>query len=383
MYVYVAGFAGPSGSQSMLQTDGTWALLNAGSSTTPVKIMSKIAISVAPNNSTTVTLPSYVSSARLYIVEGAPMEWEMVSAGSGRTTVVQPLPTTPGTVAHDNRWGFIEFTSNADEFFVNLSNVDFVSLPIGIAGTDTAGAVHTVPGLMQTIPGSTAPYSKQVTAANVTQQMCLDLAVQAQLDGNAWGDLCVYSRGNLTSTKNYPLRILAPSSQVNIPAPNYYDSYIAEVWDFHSKVPLSINTQTNAAVVKCMVTASGTLGCQNSTVAMPRPTSADVWGCSSGAFAITGASDAVHKAVVPRVCAAFTRSTLLANGGNMQPGPAVTEFYNRNITNHYARILHEREVIGGYAFSYDDVGVDGVDAGNQMGAIQVGSMQTLDVYVGG
>lgn len=406
LFVYIAGFTDPSGSQSMLQTDGSWALLSAGASITPIKIPFNVEFVVAPNSATTLTLPSYVNSSRLYAVEGASLPWAMVLGADGLTTVVQPVPTTPGTVAHDNRWGFVEFTSSADEFFVNLSFVDFVSLPMGIAATDSAGAAHSVPGLMQQLPGSApAPNTTtttSVTAANVTQQLCLDLDAQAQLDGLAWGALCVYSNTTTTdpATPQQLLRILSPqaATQQNKPfaPPDYYDAYIGAVWAHYTTNALHIDTQqpgltttttptTNgsSSIVTCQVdAATDALVCDGTPVRMARPATADVWGCSGGAFALA-ADDAVFKAVVPRVCAALTRSTLLllgGGGGDTQPGPAVASFYNASVTNHYARVVHGREVVGGYAFAYDDVACAGAD---QDGAIQVASLETLEVYIGG
>lgn len=463
LYVYVTGrpylasAAGFSANEALLQADGTWDILDAGGSQVPVSVTADVVFRIDPaagggnsssssSSSSTFTLPSYVASARVYVFEGAPMQWQMVSTSSAgnsssagaTTSIVQPVVTTPGTPAYDNRWGFVEFTSNADQFFVDVSYVDFVSLGMGIAvvedggtgGSSRAGTESVVPGLSATLLGlldqddhhtstyggvnlttSSSPYSysskrhatalkrRQQDTSNILDSICADLRAQAQKDGHAWDKLCIYSN----TTSNTLLRVLSPEDglQQNIPfaSASYYDRYVAAVWARYAAHPLYIDTQgACAGLISCAVdAATDELVCAGAAAGMPRPTTADIWGCNSGAFALDSNSDPVLKAVVPRVCAAFTRSTLLLdqqqgnntttnttttiNQNNTQPGPANTTFYQAPTTNHYARVLHAHEGRrgGGYAFAYDDVGVVGE---NQEGAIQVKSAQTLGIYVG-
>lgn len=56
-----------------------------------------------------------------------------------------------------------------------------------------------------------------------------------------------------------------------------------------------------------------------------------------------------------RISAALNRSTLLKN--SFQPNDeTVANFYTEDVTNHYARLVHEANINGrGYAFPYDDV----------------------------
>lgn len=410
-----------AGSQAILKTDGTWDVLDANGSEIPVNITADVAFRVAAANSskTTITLPSYVSSARLYVFEDAELQWQMVtSTDTGATTIVQPVVTDPGTTAYDNRWGFVEFTSSEDEFFVNLSFVDFVSLGLGISVVDDEmGERHTVPGLSTTLKNeleeeaggsqsssaSSTSSNTTATTSNVLESICSALKAQSQEDGNAWHKLCVYSSSSSSSSSSL-LRILSPqgglAQNISFANSSYYDAYISRVWSYYSSSsspsssssnstsPLYINTQnpelgtseSTAGLIPCTVSpATDQLSCTGSSTDMARPTTADIWGCNSGAFAISETDDDVFRAVVPRVCAAFTRSTFFVPGGGVQPGPANTTFYEAEVTNHYARIVHEHEGVGGYAFSYDDVGVNGED---QEGAIQVASARRLNVYVG-
>lgn len=454
LYVYITGLPNNNidGSQAILKADGSaaWDVLDAQGSEIPVNITTDVAFRVAAayNSTTTLTLPSYVAAARLYIVEGAEMPWQMVATNDGATTsIVQPVATTPGTTAYDNRWGFVEFTSTDGEFFVNLSFVDFVSLGLGISVIDDGTRVeYVVPGLSPTLkaleaaegtahasseslspkyhngtpiahttttttthlssssssssrpalvrrPESAAPaLVTNTTTADILEAICASLQAQSQKDGNAWDKLCIYANTTTTSPETV-LRILSPQDglQQDIPfaSPSYYETYISRVWSHYTNNnTLYIDTQNpdlgtlNSTLVPCTVDPSTQhLLCAGATTPMPRPVTSDIWGCNTGAFAIndTAQDDDVFKAVVPRVCAAFVRSTLLLGGGNVQPGPANSTFYQNEVTNHYARILHEHEGVGGYAFPYDDVGVYGE---NEEGAIQVASAKRLDIYVG-
>lgn len=483
LYVYITGIpnttstststSGPdtdttSGLQAILRADSgnnndntatattaaaaTWDVLNAHGSEIPVNITTNVAFRVpaAYNSTTTLTLPSYVAAARLYIVEGAEMPWQQVSTDDGASTsIVQPVATTPGTTAYDHRWGFVEFTSGDEEFFVNLSFVDFVSLGLGISVVDDrTGVEYVVPGLSPTLKAleeaaeaadgsahassesllppptyrnGTTAQSRLVlakkrseesaaaaaivappvlvtntTTADVLEAICASLQAQAQKDGNAWDKLCIYSNTTTTSEKPTVLRILSPQDglQQDIPfaSPTYFETYISRVWAHYTTTPLYIDTQNpdlgtlNSTLVPCTVDpATDALLCAGATTPMPRPSTSDLWGCNTGAFAIndTAEADDVFRAVVPRVCAAFVRSTLLLPteeaDGSVQPGPANSTYYQNEVTNHYARILHEHEGVGGYAFPYDDVGVYGE---NEEGAIQVASARKLDIWVG-
>lgn len=84
--------------------------------------------------------------------------------------------------------------------------------------------------------------------------------------------------------------------------------------------------------------------------------------------------NAIHGAVVPRLCAAFERGTLLLPGGNVQPSLGNSSYYQESPCNHYSRLVHKYENDGlGYAFSYDDV--------NPTGENEAGVVAGLDPQV--
>ena len=112
-----------------------------------------------------------------------------------------------------------------------------------------------------------------------------------------------------------------------------------------------------------------------------KPTAYDIFGCSTGPFEIQAIDNDVHRAVVPRLCAAFNRSTFLTNGGNVQPSLPSSSYYGTSPTNHFSRIVHQYEVDGkGYAFSYDDVNPSGED---QSGIVSISDPLVLAIRVGG
>src|ERR1700722_18255934 len=110
-----------------------------------------------------------------------------------------------------------------------------------------------------------------------------------------------------------------------------------------------------------------------------RPTTADIFSCSTGPFSTAGASGP-ELAIIPRLAAAFNRSTLLTDSS--QPnGENPAGYYANAITNHYARIVHATEAGGlGYAFPYDDVTPDG--GVNQAGPVSSGSPAGLEITLG-
>lgn len=161
------------------------------------------------------------------------------------------------------------------------------------------------------------------------------------------------------SSSGSTLRVLAPLHLLEVDSSalsGYYDSYVDQVWDQYSKQDLTI-TAGEAGNFTGRVDASGTLTF-NQGGSFSKPSLEDILGCSSGPFANpAGSADNARLAIVPRLCAAFERSTLLLDGGNIQAdGVEPSKYYSVFPTNHYSRIVHETEVDGkGYAFAYDDV----------------------------
>jgi hypothetical protein len=85
-------------------------------------------------------------------------------------------------------------------------------------------------------------------------------------------------------------------------------------------------------------------------------------------------------AIIPRLAAAFNRSTLLIDS-DQPDGENPADYYANATTNQYARIVHATLAGGlGYAFPYDDVTPDG--GVNQAGPVSSASPALLAVTVG-
>ncbi|CAM5311116.1 Sugar hydrolase OS=Streptomyces tendae OX=1932 GN=F3L20_17525 PE=4 SV=1 [Streptomyces tendae] len=83
-----------------------------------------------------------------------------------------------------------------------------------------------------------------------------------------------------------------------------------------------------------------------------KPDASSVFGCHR---LLDGPNDQVRGPISRTLCAGFNRSTLLSNPS--QPDPSAADFYRDSVTNHYARVIHERMADGkAYAFAFDDVG---------------------------
>ncbi|KAI1434981.1 hypothetical protein GGR50DRAFT_659632 [Xylaria sp. CBS 124048] len=374
----------PADSASLLEfmaqhaNDGTTSYYIPPRSTVPGISLSK----AVPNlswkvdlNNTSFKAPGTIISGRVYIVDGL---LNFVSNQDGG--IEEPDPHNPSDIASQSAWGLVELTyvrdpSNDNESLtVNLSFVDWVSLPLGMQVTfegENGSVTQVIPGLN---PDGLIKICDALTG----------------MEG-FWTKLC------LRSADNKPLRVMSPQKYVSLysdDALDYYEPYIDRIWSKYKGAELKINTQVNGpdsdakttvgSIVTCTVGSSDDiLHCDNEAGDFERPVSRDIWGCDSGPFANppAGAVETWSRARVrPRLCAAFTRSTLHLDA--VQPSLDIdpTIYYKDNITNHYARLVHENLVGGmGYAFSYDDVSPN-VES-NSAGLISTPNPTKLEILI--
>ncbi|KAK4629070.1 Glucan endo-1,3-beta-glucosidase [Fulvia fulva] len=360
---YVTGLD-PSGKVVFVQGNGQFYYPPCDSSyTSPREVNGPIAIplNTAQGSTVTVTLPDYISSARIWFAQGNLHFYSVWNPATNSPSQVQPSFANPQDPSAGINWGFVELTNNQGGLYANLSFVDFVGLALGMSMRAGSGATTTVRGLR---PGSVST-------------ICNALQSQQRADGQPWGNLC-------QAGGNGPLRVVAPNIYVssgNGAFGNYFNSYIDQVWSRYTGNTLWLDTQNSHGKVACRVSGS-TLSCNGDNRVYNKPTAGDIFGCNSGPFAIWGSDNDVHRAVVPRLCAAFNRGTFMVNGGDTQPGPHADQYYTTSPNNQYSKIVHQQEVDGrGYAFSYDDVNPSGgVD---QSGTLADGNPQLLTVFVGG
>ncbi|KAI8947783.1 glycoside hydrolase family 64 protein [Xylaria longipes] len=360
MYMYISG-RDSSGVPCLLGANGQFVYPQADGTGVPQEIVANIAFPLnAKGQTTTVTLPQALISARIWFAHGQ-LKFYTVRDGNGVSAVVEPSAANPADPSAGIEWGFIEFNYDGTSIYANISFVDFVGIPLGMGLTLSTGEQQIVQGLQ----------------AGAVDNICNGVKSQASADGQIWDRLCT------TTSSGQALRVLSPNLYTSSnPGAfgNYFDSYVDQVWTKYTSQDLTIDTQAAAGSVACRV-SNDQLSCAGDNRAYPKPTTADIWGCNSGPFAIIGSDNDAHRAVVARLCAAFTRTTLLLAGGNVQPSLGASSYYTMNPTSHYSRLVHQYETNNiGYAFSFDDVNPSNQNAA---GVVAGPNPTNLKVTVGG
>ncbi|WPG97386.1 glycoside hydrolase family 64 protein [Acrodontium crateriforme] len=360
---YVTGLD-PDGQLVILQSNGQfYKPICSSTSGVPEPITADIAIPLGgPGSTTTSSIPDYLTGSRIWFAEGK-LNFFTVPGDAG-ANLVEPSATDANDPSANVSWGFVELTWMSNYgIFADISYVDFVGLPLGIDLKSGDNSVQTAQGL----------------PADAVQRLCDDLKTQGDEDGYPWADLCI------RDITGRPLRVLAPGNYLNR-NPGAFDQfwkpYVDKVWDQFSQSNLTVITQAAAGNVSCSVQSNGTMTCAGDNRCYEKPTANDIFGCNSGPFAIQTGDNDVHKAVVPRLCAAFNRGTLLLSGGEVQPSLNSKLYYTEKINNWYSSIVHKHELDGrGYAFPYDDVVPDG--GTDQAGTVMNPDPKILTITIGG
>ncbi|KAJ4290536.1 hypothetical protein N0V90_010753 [Kalmusia sp. IMI 367209] len=354
VWVYVTGQALDNGSRPMfIQSDGHTIYYLASPASTGSPLAADVSISLgAPGSTRNITIPR-IAGGRVWFSIGAKLTFAL-NPGPG---VVEPSVSNPSDPNININWGFAEFTYNSDQLFANISCVDFISIPVALTLTSTSGTIQTVPGL----------------PANGIATIADGLRKQAASDGRPWDQLIVSANGS-------PLRILSPLKLLDSKPTawdGYWDSYVTQVWNRFTSTDMTVNTQAAAGNVTGRV--SGGVLSLGSAGTFNKPNARDIWTCSEGPFA-TG-SNAARNAVIPRLAAAFNRSTLL-DATQFPNGSVPANYYKNATTNHYARVIHQTMKDGrGYAFPYDDVVPDG--GSDVAGTVFDGSPANWTIAIGG
>jgi hypothetical protein len=333
------------------------------------------------DNSVSFVLPSYVNSARLYVAEER-LRFGTTGGGPGEG-LVEPSPTNNGLPEYNIIWQFIEFTYGQDNFILNPSYVDFAAMSLDITLESRSGQNMRAPGL----------------EANGLDNICEKLEEQSKRDNQSWEDFC------LKDNNGNNVRAISPNLYLALHPDDkmakYYEQYVDSVWSKFSAANLTINTQDDGRGNKvdqgrkfiCSVKPDDNmLWCEDEDGQLcdkcdfRKPNTAEIMGCvqtTDGPFRVDGES---RSLIVPRLCAAFTRSTLLLPGGELQPNSNITAdlYYKAVTTNHYSRIIHEGLLNHtGYAFAYDDANpaTDEDKTSNAAGVIRDSDPRVLTITV--
>ena len=358
VYAYITGRALDNGNKLfLLQADGRTPYFPDAPSDILQPLQQNCAISLGAQGNTVNCQIPHIAGGRIWFSVDAPLTFRL----NPGPALVEPSVTNTSDPNINVNWTFAEFTWNQAELYANISYVDFVSLPVSLSLQNAAGQTKSVPGMR----------------SNGLDTVCNALSAQSAQDGNpGWQRLIVQNGGR-------NLRALSPNNGLVMDSSlfaGYYDPYVSQVWDKFMNQSLTVNSQAvgGQGFVEGSVQGDTTTGQLSlSGQDFNRPSTADIFSSNSGPFATGG--DQVRNAIIPRLAAAFNRSTLLLT--NTLPADQ-SLYYKNTITNHYSRIVHEANVDGrGYAFPYDDVAPP--NGQDQSGFVNDTQPTVLTVAVGG
>jgi hypothetical protein len=353
VYAYVTGQAlNNNNALMLLESDGRTVYYPSSPSSTGAPLGADCSIPLgAPGSTTTITIPQ-IAGGRIWFAIGAPLTF-LLNPGPG---LVEPSVSNQADPNIGIRWDFCEFTYNSSQLYANISYVDFVSIPISLALTNSSGSTQTVTGM----------------GTNGLDTVCSGLISQHASDGAGWDQLVVTSGGA-------NLRALSPNNGIvinNSLFSGYYQPYVNQVWSQYTNQTLTVDTQASWGAVTGQV-SGGQLNFPG-VGSFAQPSAADIFSCSTGPFANAAGE---MGALIARISAAFNRSTLLTDA-NQPDGENPANYYQNAITNHYSRIVHAANLDRrGYGFPYDDVAPNG--GPDQSGDVNDPNPTLLTVAVGG
>lgn len=305
----------------------------------------------APGNTVDIEIPQ-IAGGRIWISESH----LTFLLNPGGPALVEPSVLNPSDPNAGVNFGFAEFTLNDAQLYANISYVDMVPrIPIALTLQQNSGEIQHIAGM----------------APDGLDRMAESLFAQTQKDGQPWDKLVVNRDG-----RNLRILNATHGGAVQAGFDGYFEPYVEQVWEkYKSGSTMKINTQAGPGILEGRVNHKGKLKIGDEE--FEKPNTADILGCNSGPFT-TGSSPA-RNAIIPRLAAAFVRSTLLIT--ETHPSTPDT-FYRTDPTNHYARLVHEHNVDRkGYAFAYDDVQPD--EGEDQSGKVNAGDPVLFTVTVGG
>ena len=317
VYAYITGRAIDNGnSWFLLRSDAITPYYPASPSSIMQPLGADCAIRLGSPGSTIQAQIPHIAGGRIWFSIGQPLTF-FLNPGPA---LVEPSVTNSSDPNAQLDWGFAEFTWNADQLYANISYVDFVSIPVALTlNTRNSGTMH-VSGM----------------SPSGLQQIANSLRQQRQRDGRPWDRLIINRAGT-----NQILRILSPNQGLVTDAnmfSGYYDGYVNEVYQRFAGTSITIDTQASFGALTARASGNG-LNFNGSV--FPRPSTNDIFSCSTGPFATGG--NAQTNAIIPRLAAAFNRSTLLV--ANQFPAPS-SLYYQNPVTNHYSRIVHQANLDG-------------------------------------
>ncbi|NJP48794.1 glycosyl hydrolase [Streptomyces sp. SBST2-5] len=311
IHLYVVG--NQDGRQVRLTPDGTLAPVSL--SDNGPDGFTDYAISLAGSGETELNLPHM--SGRIYVALGEKLKLKAVADGNGDAALQFPA----GWVESDPNFGVLhdcaEFTFNSSGMFCNTTMVDMFSVPLSLRLT---GADDQTTGTVR--EGGRAAAFEAMRNDEVFSRLVVD-------------DKRIIAPGHGLDAGLFPKDYLAP--------------YIDEVWSTYTGRDLKVTT--NAGTFTGRVRGDRFTFDGPAQVSFGKPSTRDVLFCDG---ALAAPNDGTTGPVAAVLGAAFNRTTLLSHPE--QPTTEPGEFYRTELTNHYARAMHEATEDGrAYGFAFDDV----------------------------
>ncbi|MBQ1093180.1 glycoside hydrolase family 64 protein [Streptomyces sp. B93] len=325
VHVYVLGTSLTTGQQGWADAAGTFHAWPAGGNP-PVPAPDAAIAGPAAGQTRTIRIPKL--SGRIYFSYGQKLDFRLATGG-----LVQPAVQNPSDPNRNILFNWSEYTLNDSGLWLNSTQVDMFSAPYSVG--------------VQRADGSTLTTGRLKAGG---YRGVLD-ALRAQPGG--WAGL-IQTRSDGTV-----LRALSPAYGVEtgaLPA-SVLDDYINRVWQKYATTTLTVTPFGDRPDVRYFGRVSGgVMNFTNSSGAVvtsfQKPDAASVFGCHR---LLDAPNDQVRGPISRTLCAGFHRSTLLTNPN--QPDTSAAGFYQDAVTNHYARVIHDRMADGkAYAFAFDDVG---------------------------
>ncbi|MCM2549074.1 glycoside hydrolase family 64 protein [Burkholderia glumae] len=272
-----------------------------------------------------ITIPA-ISSARLYLTVGSTLYLQAV--GNPVTGYTGPNLENPADPNIDVTFNFIEFDTNAANFFGNTTRVDQFGLPLELRLQGQGGYDQTV-GETETRAALFQAYRQQVPTP-------FQGLVQA------------------------PYRIVAPAHGSFKPGganATYLDSYIQSIWNLYSSRTLTF-TDAQGTFTGRVVNGQFRFTDGQGTYYVNRmPTTQEVLlgngPLNDATNAAPGLPTAKQLQIQAQLCAALNRHV----AENPALWSSAGSFYASQPTNSYSQFWHAHAINHlSYGFSYDDVG---------------------------
>jgi hypothetical protein len=280
----------------------------------------------ADGASKTISVPKGISG-RMYMAFGDKLDFRISQDGG----LVQPAPWAGGDPNSDILFDWSEFTYNDSGIWLNSSQVDMFAVPHAVSVTGSDGQTART--------GELRAGGRNAVIDAMKANPSFSGLVQTRGDGTV---LRVLSPGKGADGGNFD--------------PDYLAPYIDQAWAAYTGTDLTVRPFADQPDQVFKGRTSGDVmtftdagGAQAAT--FTKPTTSNVWGCDGN---LGAPNDLVVGPIARSLCAALQRSTLGSQA--VEPGTDASTFYRNDLTNEYAKVIHEQMVDGkAYAFAFDDV----------------------------